>query len=62
MTIFVAPGGGIGISGFFLLANSTNSILAPSFFNMDVVIVNELLLEKIDITVKNKIERSNKND
>ena len=34
MTIFVAPGGGIGISGFFLLANSTNSILAPSFFNM----------------------------
>ena len=62
MTIFVAPGGGMGISGFFLLANSTSSILAPSFFNIDVVIINELPLEKIDMTVKNKIERSNKND
>lgn len=62
MTIFVAPGGGMGISGFFLLANSTNSILAPSFFNIDVVIINELPLEKIDMTVENNIKRSNKND
>jgi len=62
VTIFVAPGGGMGISGFFLLANSTNSILAPSFFNIDVVIINELPLEKIDMTVENNIKRSNKND
>ena len=62
MTIFVAPGGGWGISGFFLLANSINSILASSFFNMDVITINEIPLEKTDITVKNKIKRSNKND
>ena len=55
VTIFIAPGGGMGTRGFSLKDSSIRSLLPPSLLISFETYLSALCLEKIETSVKNII-------